>query len=170
MKLRVKVGCAIVGAAIFLTLVGCGGGESAGGAGTETPETASPLERDLARFIPNEAVREFFAEEAMNAGVSEIRSMMPNEIPVLTHPAQTGCGRAVDTTVLINADRLECINLHNISHEISHIGARCYGHNDVFYSYNLELAERFADEFTQGTRLVAKVTQRSQEYRDNHPC
>ncbi len=140
------------------------------------------LHADLAVFveagrIEGEAMRAFFAREAQEAGVRRIRPMTPGEKPVLTHPAQSGCGLARGRTreILVDADRVSCINLANLAHEIAHFRAfreGCTGHGPEFYRLNGEIAARFEAAFPGrrwgSRRPVSAVEKRSREYRT--PC
>jgi len=97
----------------------------------------------------SEDIKLFFAKEAAEAGVTKIRAMDESEKPPKIHPLQSGCGVAIDQRrlILIDTSRKKCINLHNLSHEISHIGAKCGRHVDRFYKYNIAMAERFEAAF-----------------------
>ena len=85
----------------------------------------------------SEGIKLFFAKEAAEAGVTKIRAMDESEKPPKIHPLQSGCGVAFNQRrlILIDTSRKKCINLHNLSHEISHIGAKCGRHVDRFYKY-----------------------------------
>ncbi|MGI9420867.1 MAG: hypothetical protein ACR2RA_23835 [Geminicoccaceae bacterium] len=146
----------------------------------ENPSTS--LYEDLAMFvssgaIKSEEMRLFFADEAVKAGVVEIRAMRQEEKRTKkSHQAQTGCGRAIQETreILIDADRPSCISLTNLAHEIAHFPAKdqgCRGHGDLFYEINEEIAQRFQGRFPGeswgGSSPVGKVRSRSIEYRSS---
>ena len=130
---------------------------------------------DTVFFENSEGIKLFFAKEAAEAGVSKIRAMDASEKPTITHPLQTSCGVAFNQRrlILIDTSRKKCINLHNLSHEISHIGAKCGRHVDRFYKYNIAMAERFEatfpDFYTRDGWFhpMSEVRTRSRSYRSS---
>jgi hypothetical protein len=102
----------------------------------------------------SEEIRQFFIEEAINAGVNTIRAMKQSE----KHPSSNkneivGCAYADirRKLILIEVNQPLCIKLSHLAHEIAHIGSSCGAHDNVFYKYNFALARRYETEFPNAT-------------------
>jgi hypothetical protein len=122
----------------------------------------------------NQEVAAYFAVMAEKSGVRSARAMRKSEKPKISHPKQTGCGRANLSTkeILVDTSRKFCANVHNLIHEITHIAVlrqNCRGHGDNFYRKNYQLAQEAEQAFPFLKRrpyeLAAAVIKRSIEYR-----
>ena len=111
------------------------------------------VERDIHAIYANlyaDDILQFYVDEAVRAGVRSVRKMEPADVlkPVNEYE-MAGCayGFKSSKTILIQVDQPRCVTLATLAHEISHIGANCSAHNDVFYQYNFALAKRYQDSF-----------------------
>ena len=116
------------------------------------------VERDIREIyasLYDEEILQFFIDEAIRAGVKKIRKMEPSDIlePVNEYE-MIGCayGFKRSKTILIEVEQPRCVTLATLAHEISHIGAQCSAHNDVFYKYNSALAKRYEESFPDAAK------------------
>ena len=116
--------------------------------------------------------------EAQRAGVKKIRKIKLGETPKKIRSQESGCGTVLldAKLILINAGKSHCLRLAHLAHEITHIEVArlgCYGHGDKFYEYNLDIARRFEDRFSEiGDRggwvsPAQSVENRSRYYRSD---
>ncbi len=117
------------------------------------------IESDIAEIYSDYSseIQQFFVEEAFNAGVEEIRAMKPSEKrPPVNEYEGVGCAYGIwgRKLILIEIDQPRCVLLSVLAHEISHIGSKCSGHNDVFYKYNFEIARRYQERFPNASKRM----------------
>jgi hypothetical protein len=110
------------------------------------------IERDIAEIYSDFSyeIQQFFVEEAINAGVNTIRAMKPSDKIQVVHPNQIVDCAFADwrrKLIVINVNKPLCVKLDHLAHEIAHVGAKCSGHNDVFYKYNYAIAKRYEKQF-----------------------
>jgi len=128
-------------------LVGC----------VSTEKRQSNIESDIAEIYSDYSseIQHFFAEEAFNAGVQEIRAMKPSEKrPPVNEYEGVGCAYGIwgRKLILIEINQPRCVLLSVLAHEISHIGSKCGAHNDVFYKYNFGVAKRYQERFPSAAK------------------
>lgn len=115
------------------------------------------IERDIAEIYSDYSseIQQFFAGEAFNAGVKEIRAMKPSEKrPPVNEYEGVGCAYGIwrRKLILIEINQPRCVLLSVLAHEISHIGSKCNGHNDHFYKYNSLVAKRYEEQFPNAVK------------------
>ena len=106
------------------------------------------IEKDIAEIYSDHSseTQQFFIDEAIKAGVETIRAMKPSDRMPVIHPFEgKACAYGIwrRKLVIIEMNQPRCLNLHHLAHEISHIGSKCHGHNNVFYKYNYAIARRY---------------------------
>lgn len=115
------------------------------------------IERDIAEIYSDYSseIQQFFAEEAFNAGVKEIRALKPSEKRTPVHKNEgVGCAYGMwrRKLILIEINQPRCVLLSVLAHEISHIGSKCNGHNDHFYKYNSLVAKRYEEQLPNAVK------------------
>ena len=110
------------------------------------------IERDIAEIYSDYSneIQQFFVEEAINAGVEEIRAIKPSDKAPVVHPYQIkDCATASwrRKLVVIEVNQPLCVKLVALAHEIAHVGSKCNCHNDVFYKYKYAIARRYQERF-----------------------
>ena len=115
------------------------------------------IESDIAEIYSSYSneIRQFFIEEAIQAGVEKIRPLNPEDIPPRANPNEiSGCAYAfVDRKlIVIEIEKPLCVKIDHLAHEISHIGSNCSGHNDIFYKYNFAVAKRYEERFPNAAK------------------
>lgn len=132
----------------ILTLPGC----------VSLEQQRENVEQDIYAIYSNlydDEILQFFVEEAVEAGVRQVRKMQPSDILTPVNENEiSGCAYALSNSkaILIEVDKPLCVKLAHLAHEISHIGSNCYGHNDVFYKYNFGVAKRYQDKFPNAVK------------------
>ena len=142
-----------------IVLSGCGElGESISGGGSGRTATAEELIPQIAPHVPGEKDREFFAKEASQVGVVNIRYMTPEEQEIMTFLGPGPCGLAIysQSTIAMNPN-CQRARVRTMAHEISHFGSRSTctgsggGHGPPFWEYFRGVAARYVEEVGSGS-------------------
>ena len=118
-----------------------------------TEQTRNNIERDISEMYSTHysaEIQHFFVEEAINAGVREIRAMKSSDKrPASNKNEIINCARVNlhSKSVLIEVNRPLCLMPAHLAHEIAHIGSNCGDHDEVFYRYNFKIAKRYEERF-----------------------